>query len=345
MQRIVYCALFLLVSTSCLLADFSYQETTQITGGSLMAMMKMAGPFARQAREPIVSTVALKGNRMVHVRAETTEIIDLDKETITNINLKNKTYSVMTFAQMKEMLNDMAQRMREKPEGDVKFDVSSKETGQSNTFAGLKAKELVLTMTMQTTDAQSGTQGNMVVTSDMWLAREAPGYEQVRKFHIRMAEKLGLDLGQGFNPMMGMRMAKSMAEVSKEMAKLDGIPVHQVMSIQGETPGNPGAGAGGTTTNSSNSGDSTDSGRPKMGGLAGLAVGGLGGFGRRKKQDNTDNAPGSQAPAQQSSTAPGVLMESTTDLSSFSSSAVDDAKFDVPAGFKQVEPESMRRRR
>jgi hypothetical protein len=38
---------------------------------------------ARQAGDPIVSTVAIKGNRMAHINPVSTEIIDLDAETIT----------------------------------------------------------------------------------------------------------------------------------------------------------------------------------------------------------------------------------------------------------------------
>ena len=36
-------------------------------------------------------------------------------------------------------------------------------------------------------------------------------------------------------------------------------------------------------------------------------------------------------------TPPGTLMELTTELTAFSSGAVDSAKLSVPAGFKQVE--------
>jgi len=65
-------------------ADVSYQETTQITGGSLQGMLKLAGAFssqAKQANAPVTSTVALHGNRMVRSTPHTTEIIDaLDKK-------------------------------------------------------------------------------------------------------------------------------------------------------------------------------------------------------------------------------------------------------------------------
>ena len=96
-----------LAAPSSLLADYTYQETTQLTGGSLLGMMKMAGTFSSQARklgDPVVSSVYIKNNRMARSSADTVEIIDLDKETITTVNYAKKTYSVMTFAQMKQMM-------------------------------------------------------------------------------------------------------------------------------------------------------------------------------------------------------------------------------------------------
>ena len=69
-------------SPSVLFADYSYQQTTQITGGSILSMMRMAGAFSSQARkagDPIVSTVYLKGNRLARVAPDSIEIIDLDK--------------------------------------------------------------------------------------------------------------------------------------------------------------------------------------------------------------------------------------------------------------------------
>ena len=71
-------------------ADFSYQETTKMTGGALVSILRLGGPFTRKAREPIVSTVLIKGNRMATLGKDNSTIIDLDKETITEINLEEE---------------------------------------------------------------------------------------------------------------------------------------------------------------------------------------------------------------------------------------------------------------
>jgi len=90
----------LVAASTSLRADFTYTETTRVTGGSMLGLMKMAGAFSKQARQvgdPIVSTVAIKGNRMAHINPTSTEIIDLDAETITTIDTLKRQYTVVTF--------------------------------------------------------------------------------------------------------------------------------------------------------------------------------------------------------------------------------------------------------
>ena len=97
-----------LASTSYLAhADFTYQETSQITGGSIMSLMKFAGTFSKQARqagEPILTTVMVKGNRMMRLSKDRSEIVDLDAETITLIDHIKKQYTTMTFEQMRQQM-------------------------------------------------------------------------------------------------------------------------------------------------------------------------------------------------------------------------------------------------
>ena len=95
-------------------ADYTYQQTTQLTGGSLLHMMKSVGFFSSQARhmgDPVVSTIYLKDNRLANVSPRSIEIIDLDKETITQIDVQKKTYTVMTFDQMKQAMENARAQM------------------------------------------------------------------------------------------------------------------------------------------------------------------------------------------------------------------------------------------
>ena len=333
----------LILVAACLpaLADFSYQETSKITGGMMAGMMKFAGAFSKQAREPIVSTVAVQGNRMLHASQHHASIIDLDKETITDINFDKKQYSVMTFAQMKQMLEQMSQSMKSSPEAqkaDVQFKVSAKDTGEKKTISGFDTHEMILTIEMEGTDQQTGNKGGMVTSSDMWIAPKVAGYNEIADFHKRMAQKL--DWTPGSMGMMGSRpdMQKGMAQLAKESSKLNGMPVLQTVKMGFHAEGQQ---QGGQPAAQQQQQQDQQAEKPSLGGLLG---GKLGGFGRKKKSQD-DSAPDSGTQPQNSGDASGSLMEMTTEMSGFSSAPFDGSKFEIPAGFKQVEPEAAQHRR
>lgn len=354
-------------------ADFTYTETTQITGGSIMQLMKVAGTFsktARQAGEPIVSTVIIKGNRMTRIGQQRTEIIDLDKETVTSIDHQKRQYTVMTFAQMREQMERAMQKAKEEQQKksasepnaasntDIKFQVHVRNTGATKDVAGLNANEAILTMAMDATDKSSGQTGSMAITNDLWLAPEIPGYDEVKDFYRRYAEKMQVVFSGALNPAMLAQYpgaGQGMADMIKEMSKLKGIPVLQVMRMgttvngaalpaaseaplppPGATPAMPGAGEVAQDAAQQTAASAIAS---KMGALGGLA-GGFGGFGHKKKK--TDDPPPAAEQAQAAAPATSaVLVESNTQLAGFSQAPADESKFDIPAGYKQVEPRNI----
>jgi len=342
-HRAVTCAGVVVLAACPLLADFSYQQKTTVTGGALAGMLKVAGVFSKQAREPMEATIAVQGDRMCHRSAYHANIIDLNAETITEIDLQKKTYSVMTFQQMKEMMARMSEKMHEQnPNGaQLTFKVSANNTGNSKQIGGVDAKEVVLKMEAQSTDQQSGQQGSLVITTDMWMAAPASGYDEVRQFYRRMAEKLNWSPG-GNMFMSRPDIAEGMAQVNKEIGKMNAMPVFEVVSMG--AAGQPGAaGAQGGTAQSQPAAqpqDQQQQQQPKsLGGALGGALGGHFGLGR-KKSSSSDQSSGAQSSSGNS--GPGSLIDMTVEMSGFSAAPVDSSLFSVPAGFKQVQPDSRR---
>ena len=109
-NRIIQLGLVLALCAPLTLADFKYDQSSRMTGGSMMAMMKMASRFSKGAMDPVNSTIAVKGNRMVMNHGKTATIYDLDKETITEVNFEKKEYSVTTFAEMKAFMEKAAKK-------------------------------------------------------------------------------------------------------------------------------------------------------------------------------------------------------------------------------------------
>jgi len=178
-------------------ADFRYDETTRITGGSMVTMAKFAGAFSKQAHQitdPTNSTILVKGNRMAHINPETTEIVDLDQETVTKIDHIKKQYSVVTFQEMRAAMEEAMRKAQAEPKQtpppqtinntpppEMKFKVTVTNTGATKQVAGLAASESILKMTMQAKDQQSGQTGNMAITNDMWMAPEIAAILPVQK--------------------------------------------------------------------------------------------------------------------------------------------------------------------
>ena len=339
---------------ACLLADFSYEQTTKMTGGAMMGMMKIAGAFSKQIREPIQTTVSVKGNRMVHWSKDHAQIIDLDSETITDVNFPKKQYSVMTFAEMTQAMEQAMQRGQARKseskatEGKpsdttTEFKVDIKETGQRKQIAGYDAKQMIMTMQMDATDQKTGNKGGMVVTNDMWIAPKIAGYDEVQAFYRKMAAKMAWTPGGSAMMAGGADIARGMAGISKEVAKLDGITLLMVMRMTPTADGQPVSSASGSEGQGAPQQSRPKPEAPSIGGVLGGKLGGFGGFGRKKKAEAPKEEKQESAPASAPSGDATPLMEMTTEMSGFSSAPVDSSRFSVPSGFKKVESDLQKR--
>ncbi len=375
MRLRIACLLVLSVALpSSLFADFQYTETTKVTGGSMMSMMKVAGTFSKQAREvgaPIVHSVYVKGNRMTRNDPDSSEIVDLDKETVTHIDHQKKQYYTITFEQMREQLleaqREAARQPPPKPQPaqpapdttkppQRNFDVAVRQTGAQKQFSGVETSESILTLTLKATDQQSGQSGTFAMTNDLWLTPEIPGYDEVREFNKRYMQKLGEVYGSAISSMLKSMPRQSQAppvgstqgtsEMAKEVSKLKGVPIYTVMRMGNTLDGKPlPAASEAPLPDADQSAPHPSAGDAAKQGANDAAtsaiaskLGGfgsmLGGFGHKKQ-----NAPppaaanNTSAPPQPTSM---VLMETTTEMGGFSRASIDASHFLPPAGYQQV---------
>jgi hypothetical protein len=204
-------------------ADAAYQESVQITGGQLVDSLKSI-PFMpksfKQMLDPIVSHVLLHGNQLANVSKASTEIIDLDQETITRIDNDKKTYSVTTFAQMRQLFKDAPKKLEEAqakmreqqqqpaaanepppPKVQVTFEVSVTDPGASKLVNGVMAQEQTMTMKAHVTDLNPPPDSHVQtvtysVISEIWTAPKPPEMKEIDEFYVRYAKKLmeGVDV-------------------------------------------------------------------------------------------------------------------------------------------------------
>ena len=93
-------------------ADFHYTETTKITGGSMLSVMKLAGPSASKlARSVIPLPIAFTSREIAWpVSARTTRRLLISTKRLSPMSIiRRRQYYTITFQQMKEQLEE-AQR-------------------------------------------------------------------------------------------------------------------------------------------------------------------------------------------------------------------------------------------
>jgi hypothetical protein len=212
----------MLLASRLMFADASYQETTQITGGTLADSLKSVSFLSKSMSNlfaPMTTTTMVHGNQKVVVSKDSSEITDLDRETITHVDNVHRTYTVVTFAQMRQAFENMPKQMEQaqaqmkqtqaqaqqaqQPKSNLQtsFDVSAKNTGVSKEINGLTAQEQLITMQMHMTDpdappTEAVNSVTYVMTTDAWIAPDPPEVKEIQDFDLRMGQKLmaGLDL-------------------------------------------------------------------------------------------------------------------------------------------------------
>lgn len=225
-------------------ADVKTRERTQVKLEGMLG--RMAGMFGgKAARDGIVATSAVRGDRKAEMTDTTGRIVDLKEEKVYELDMRRKTYQVTTFDELRRRMREAQERaakerakedpgaQREQtekaPELEVDFDVT--ETGQKKTLAGHEAREVVLTVTMRQKGRTLEDGGGFVMTSNTWLGPRIPAMNELAEFEMRYwkaiaPEAAGLSAEQmaavmALYPMFG----KAMERIQAESRTLEGTPL------------------------------------------------------------------------------------------------------------------------
>ena len=172
----------------------------------------------------------------------------------------------------------MSKKMKKDNNAEMKFKVSANPTGKTKQFGGYDAKEIQMKMAMEMTDQKSEQSGAMVIYTNSGSPRTCRGTPRCATSISKMAEELNWTPG-GNMFMQQPEVAKGMAEAFKEVSKLKGTPVFQVMAMGPEGMAPPTADAPQTAA------EQPQTKKPSAGSVLGGALGGrLGGFGRKKSE-------------------------------------------------------------
>ena len=261
MKRLLICcsvALSLVaVGAGAAQAEVKTRNKSQVKfEGMLGRMMGMFG--GKAVKEGVVATSAVKGDRMVTLNDTTGRIVDLAEEKVYELDLKKKSYTVVTFAELRQQLKEAqekAQRDAEKaakeeagrekekekeadkkaPEMDVEFDV--KETGERKAIAGYDAREVVMTITVHEKGRTIEDRGGLIVASDMWLGPEIPAMRELAEFELRYWKAIAPE-APGMSPeqlatvvAMYPLVKQAMDRLNREQVNMKGTPLLTVTTF------------------------------------------------------------------------------------------------------------------
>jgi hypothetical protein len=240
----------LVLSSYSLHADVRSDQKAHVQfAGMLGRMFNVFG--GKAAREGTTTSIALKGDRKATTTDTTEQIIDLGEEKVYDIDLKKKSYTVTTFAELRRRMEEARKKAeedarkqagkekeKEKPQQadpnakQVEIDFDIKNTGEKKSINGFDTHQAVMTVTVREKGKTLEQGGGMVVTSDMWLAPKMPAMKEILDFDVRYAKLLygtviaGVPAEQAAAAMaMYPMMKQAMGKVSTEGGKLEGSPV------------------------------------------------------------------------------------------------------------------------
>jgi hypothetical protein len=189
--------------------------------------------------------------------------------------------------------------------GGAEMSLDVEETGQKRNINGYDASELLMTVDVDSPQLQSrGMKMQMEV--HIWLSPGVPGAEELHSFYKRnMGNFPWAAMMQGGNAGMG----KSIAELQRKLASMNGVPVLEVM--KSKTAGGPSV--------SPQQQAQMDQARARLEAMA--------------QQGGAQGAAAQQALARMGGAASGGGMEINIESGNFSTAAIPASTFAIPAGF------------
>ena len=204
-------------------AEVKKEERNQVSfAGMLGRMVNLFG--GKSAREGVVSTVAVSGDRKMTTSGDNTaQIIDLREEKIYDLDVRRKTYKVTTFEEIRRQMREAEAKAREaaaresreskdeppaKNDGkELEVDFNVKNTGQTKAINGFDTRQVIATVTVREKGKKIEESGGIVMTVDTWLSKSAPSLKEIADFDRRYYEKLAGPI----SPVDAQQLATAMA--------------------------------------------------------------------------------------------------------------------------------------
>lgn len=349
---------FLIAALACigligtaLAGDLTIKSTIENKG--MVGMLDMAGTSQTIISGDMMreeTTIRMTGKTMKALGGgkprETVKITRLDKELFWDVNPKEKEYTELTFADLRKQMEGLAPEGKDVDEADsiqARTDIQIERTGKKQMIAGYSAEEVIMVVTIEGRDPETGKTNEFKVTMDMWLSKEVPGLAEYTSFHKRLAEKLGLFGGNEAITQAFARLGADQKQLAEKMKDIDGFPLMTTMDalpmsdsmVQAMKQAEKQQAEAAEESKEKEEADETPAIDPSSAtkedaqAAAGKALKGL--FGKKKKDKKSDEAKVGEG----RSDSPRSLFHIVTTVTEVSSAPATGASFEVPEGYQK----------
>jgi hypothetical protein len=336
-----------LASTPARAQDVQYHTVTKLEmKGALGAIYRIASKFGGGGNTETLETTSIKGSRMrTDDGEESSTIVDLDKGSFTYLDHKQKTYMVVTVAQMAQALDSLghafqaqaaaAQPARGQPAGEqggkTEFDFNLKvdDAHEHKQIGGSDAKRTYMTVTSNVKYTPEGEEkqeeaGTVIMLVDQWNSTDNPAWKALQEFHRKAPAMFGREMQKGgsvFAAQPG--MSEALMKAGEEASKIEGMNVQSTTYMVLLSPG-----AEFDRSLALNEAPSEKKGQSLGDALKKGAIGGL--FGKKKEEEK----PKEETEPQQTQA---TLMVVTAELKDVKTTTLPESLFEIPAGYREVQ--------
>jgi hypothetical protein len=301
---------------------------------------RMVGLFGgRAAREGVVTTTILHGDRKMTRTDQSAQIVDLAEEKVYDLDLRRRTYRVTTFDELRRQMEEARRRAEEEAgraaaepaeepdqaredqrEFEIDFDI--RESGERRSINTFDTREVVMTVTVREKGKTLEESGGIVLTANSWLGPQHPGLRELADFERRYFEKLHADVSLAdAQQQMAMALAlfpglgQAMERYQQEQINLEGTPILTTVTLEAVRTAEPAAAQ-----------------REQRDEPAATGVGGLvGGLGRRIGRRGADRE---EKPAEPEGPERSTILTINTEVMSVAR-GVSAQEVQIPDGFKE----------
>ncbi len=334
--------------------DLSYTTVTRMEfGGGMSMMMRMVPDMDQESRQ----TTYLKGGLMRTDDKETSSIMNSAEGEFTLLQHDSRTFFTMTledmqgqFAQAQAGMGQQNPMAQQGPGGEGSFEIkmSTDRTGQTRSFDGYSAEQVLMSVEMVPTSREAqemaAVLGRTVVFTELWLSSDFPEADAFRRAQEEMAEGFIGSGGAGMGAVMAQAMGGGNASMQEAMEKnmeimkeLGGVPVRTVTHMV-SVPAGMEFDAGAVLAAADKPLDAAEGPSAQDAAMAAAreAMGGrLGGLLGRGKKEEEPEAPA--GPVGQT-----ITMRTVSTIEGIRTEALPDDLFQPPSNYTEKRPDWMR---